>query len=146
MLTVTSTNQAIYSFSLFSDWGRVLLHTSATIWSQDHQTVFQRVTINSIRDFTPGQMFVGVKDQRSWLSSPGGGEDWGRVSRGGHHVGETGQVQHSEPEVGGGGLCCVLAGTNEVRDSGMVNDWDSLEDEYYVVGSRPGSLLSSGNL
>ena len=38
------------------------------------------------------------------------------------------------------------AGTDEVRDSGMVNDWDSLEDEYYVVGSRPGSLLSSGNL
>jgi hypothetical protein len=40
-----------------------LLHTSDTIWSQDHQTVFQRVTINSMRDFNPGQMFVGVKDQ-----------------------------------------------------------------------------------
>ena len=31
---------------------------SDTIWSQDHQTVFQRVTINSMRDFTPGQMFA----------------------------------------------------------------------------------------
>jgi hypothetical protein len=38
------------------------------------------------------------------------------------------------------------AGTDEVRDSGIVNDWDSLEDEYYVVGPRPGSFLLSGNL
>ena len=33
------------------------------MWSQDHQTVFLRVSITSIRDITPGQVFVGVKDQ-----------------------------------------------------------------------------------
>ena len=38
------------------------------------------------------------------------------------------------------------AGTDEVRDSGMVNDWDSSKDEYYVFGPRPGSLPLSGNL
>ena len=33
------------------------------LWSQDHQTVLLRVTISSIRDITPGQVFVWVKDQ-----------------------------------------------------------------------------------
>jgi hypothetical protein len=34
-------------------------------------------------------------------------------------------------------LFVSYAGNDEVRDSGMVNDWDSLEDEYYVVRPRP---------
>eukprot|EP00090_Calanus_glacialis_P015764 TRINITY_DN24840_c0_g1_i1.p1 TRINITY_DN24840_c0_g1~~TRINITY_DN24840_c0_g1_i1.p1 ORF type:complete len:604 (-),score=265.68 TRINITY_DN24840_c0_g1_i1:51-1700(-) len=33
------------------------------VWSQDHQTVFLRVTITSMMDIPPGQVFVGVKDQ-----------------------------------------------------------------------------------
>jgi hypothetical protein len=33
------------------------------VWSQDHQTVFLRVTITSMRDITPVQVIVGVKDQ-----------------------------------------------------------------------------------
>ena len=32
-------------------------------WSQDHQTVLMRVSITSMRDITPGQVFVEVKDQ-----------------------------------------------------------------------------------
>ena len=43
-------------------------------------------------------------------------------------------------------LFSSYAGTDELRDSGMVNDWASLEDEYYVVGPRSGSFLLSGNL
>merc|ERR1712106_176865 len=34
------------------------------LWSQDLQTVFLRVTITSMRDITPGQVFVGVKEQK----------------------------------------------------------------------------------
>ena len=33
------------------------------VWSQDHQTVFLRVTITYMRDITHGQVVVGVKDQ-----------------------------------------------------------------------------------
>jgi hypothetical protein len=34
-----------------------------TVWSKDHQADFLRVTITSKRDITPGQVFVGVKEQ-----------------------------------------------------------------------------------
>eukprot|EP00092_Neocalanus_flemingeri_P029610 GFUD01032156.1.p1 GENE.GFUD01032156.1~~GFUD01032156.1.p1 ORF type:complete len:620 (+),score=228.68 GFUD01032156.1:1-1860(+) len=33
------------------------------VWSQDHQAVSLRVTINSMRDISPSQVFVGVKQQ-----------------------------------------------------------------------------------
>jgi len=33
------------------------------LWSQDHQTVLMRISITSMRDITPGQVFVEVKDQ-----------------------------------------------------------------------------------
>lgn len=33
------------------------------LWSQDHQAVLLRVSITSVRDITPGQVFVGVKEQ-----------------------------------------------------------------------------------
>ena len=34
------------------------------LWNQDLQTVFLRVTITSLRDITPGQVFVFVKEQK----------------------------------------------------------------------------------
>jgi hypothetical protein len=32
------------------------------VWSQDHQTVFLRVTITYMRDITHGQVVVGIKE------------------------------------------------------------------------------------
>ena len=40
------------------------------VWSQDHQTVFLRVTITYMRDITHGQVVVGIKEPQKWIYFP----------------------------------------------------------------------------